>query len=294
MFAIDVVDGARLTELSMEDAIAAAREINGRDPSWFRSLQYAAEEVLNVYCRHAFLRAIGILANLSAAVRRRLSRDFEFLDCLAMRISDSGLLVQLMLVFDPAHPLLDAEEWAFLKEQIKLLVTVVISNPKPWIAHSRLPGRTERFLPLIGDLASNPPPNEDGSPGLGFRYGSLVHQLMELTTLVSGDVTTDQKKKEAIDSMVFFLAGCIHEFIALFEPKVRRNHSNDAFKGAVAAFTRSIRGHEAPAVCDHCHKEPPSGQKLQRCARCRIAWYCGPDDQRAAWKEHKAVCFEAK
>jgi hypothetical protein len=41
-------------------------------------------------------------------------------------------------------------------------------------------------------------------------------------------------------------------------------------------------------VCDWCGK---ASQQLLRCARCKAAWYCGADHQRAAWKAgHKQEC----
>jgi hypothetical protein len=41
-------------------------------------------------------------------------------------------------------------------------------------------------------------------------------------------------------------------------------------------------------VCSWCGKAAPN---LLRCGRCKAAWYCGPDHQRAAWKAgHKEEC----
>ncbi|KAI9005744.1 hypothetical protein DFJ74DRAFT_712777 [Hyaloraphidium curvatum] len=39
-------------------------------------------------------------------------------------------------------------------------------------------------------------------------------------------------------------------------------------------------------ACDRCGAEG----KLKRCSRCGVARYCGPQCQRAAWKEHKDKC----
>jgi hypothetical protein len=44
-------------------------------------------------------------------------------------------------------------------------------------------------------------------------------------------------------------------------------------------------------VCSWCGK---ASQQLLRCARCKAAWYCGADHQRAAWKAgHKQECGKA-
>jgi hypothetical protein len=37
-----------------------------------------------------------------------------------------------------------------------------------------------------------------------------------------------------------------------------------------------------------------ASQQLLRCGRCKAAWYCGVDHQRAAWKAgHKRECGAA-
>jgi predicted Zn-ribbon and HTH transcriptional regulator len=47
----------------------------------------------------------------------------------------------------------------------------------------------------------------------------------------------------------------------------------------------------APVTCDNCGGAF-SAKELKRCARCTIAWYCCVEHQRAAWRSHKADCFD--
>jgi len=43
-------------------------------------------------------------------------------------------------------------------------------------------------------------------------------------------------------------------------------------------------------VCTKCNKPPAAGTKLQKCASCLTAAYCGADCQRADWASHKLDC----
>lgn len=43
------------------------------------------------------------------------------------------------------------------------------------------------------------------------------------------------------------------------------------------------------AACSHCARGAEDGT-LQRCGKCRLAFYCSPECQRANWDAHKAQC----
>jgi len=43
-------------------------------------------------------------------------------------------------------------------------------------------------------------------------------------------------------------------------------------------------------VCTKCNKPPAAGTKLNKCASCLTAAYCGADCQRADWASHKLDC----
>ncbi|KAH9857579.1 hypothetical protein C2E23DRAFT_281415 [Lenzites betulinus] len=46
-------------------------------------------------------------------------------------------------------------------------------------------------------------------------------------------------------------------------------------------------------TCNHCHKGPPTGQKLRKCAACSgtiATVYCGRECQKKAWPQHKYIC----
>ena len=44
---------------------------------------------------------------------------------------------------------------------------------------------------------------------------------------------------------------------------------------------------ESAASCAHCGKQ---GVGFQRCSKCKQAWYCGAECQKAGWKKHKKGC----
>ena len=48
-------------------------------------------------------------------------------------------------------------------------------------------------------------------------------------------------------------------------------------------------GYGMEVMCDNCKKFFLS---IQRCGRCRVAWYCSAECQRADWPTHKHVCAE--
>ncbi|KAF1953232.1 hypothetical protein CC80DRAFT_494852 [Byssothecium circinans] len=46
----------------------------------------------------------------------------------------------------------------------------------------------------------------------------------------------------------------------------------------------------ATPLCSTCGQLPASGSSLQRCSRCKSAYYCSKACQKAAWKLHKLDC----
>jgi len=54
------------------------------------------------------------------------------------------------------------------------------------------------------------------------------------------------------------------------------------------------KGAMSAASCDHCGSVPVKGEKLMRCSKCKVAWYCSKDHQMQAWPEHKKTCFVVK
>ena len=47
-----------------------------------------------------------------------------------------------------------------------------------------------------------------------------------------------------------------------------------------------------PMPCFSCGEPGPLSARL-RCGRCRLAWYCGAECQRAGWPQHRANCIRA-
>lgn len=62
--------------------------------------------------------------------------------------------------------------------------------------------------------------------------------------------------------------------------------------GGAAAATGTGSG-TARAGAEACLVCGRTGVKLQRCARCRDAWYCSVECQKQHWPQHKAVCRPA-
>jgi hypothetical protein len=60
----------------------------------------------------------------------------------------------------------------------------------------------------------------------------------------------------------------------------------------LAALNAKRKIEDDTGTCDHCGGAFPT-KELKRCEKCRIAWYCSVEDQRAAWKTHKEQCFDA-
>lgn len=47
-----------------------------------------------------------------------------------------------------------------------------------------------------------------------------------------------------------------------------------------------------PDSCDACSRSE-GFDKLMRCSKCHVAWYCSRECQSVAWKEHRGACFDA-
>lgn len=64
-----------------------------------------------------------------------------------------------------------------------------------------------------------------------------------------------------------------------------------------ALFTGCLPPRADPGAgrrCEHCEESPARvALTLSRCARCKVALYCGPACQRAHWKAHRACCTPA-
>ena len=73
--------------------------------------------------------------------------------------------------------------------------------------------------------------------------------------------------------------------------RIRRRASRDAPRApALAVDGAAPRKGKACAHCGATAPESPGAVKLLRCGRCKSAFFCSAECQRAAWKTHKAVC----
>jgi len=73
-------------------------------------------------------------------------------------------------------------------------------------------------------------------------------------------------------------------------PETNSNNNNvAAIANAIASVTQQEKKEDniVPLGCDVCGK---TALELKCCARCKNAWYCSKECQKAAWSVHKTVC----
>ncbi|EIW85696.1 hypothetical protein CONPUDRAFT_80175, partial [Coniophora puteana RWD-64-598 SS2] len=65
------------------------------------------------------------------------------------------------------------------------------------------------------------------------------------------------------------------------------SNRNDSENNEVNSDEGSDLGHLVKG-CVYCTKAQPPGQRtLRRCSRCKTAWYCSSECQKADWKIHR-------
>ncbi|KAK7707763.1 hypothetical protein SLS63_013683 [Diaporthe eres] len=78
-------------------------------------------------------------------------------------------------------------------------------------------------------------------------------------------------------------------------PRIHSSPGRAQFLAAVEHYKPETPRTFCELSCYHCGKiEADLGKKLSRCARCKVASYCGQDCQKAHWKAHKPSCFDHK
>jgi len=135
---------------------------------------------------------------------------------------------------------------------------------------------------------------------LGFGPpGSSIDTILDLASLQFGDVGRGDKGRSLfVLEPVFQYANRLEKFAKssnFKDPKlsqrIRPTPHDDWLK--VVAQRAKDRWDNRTAVpwCGHCGA-PPRGQNLKKCSKCKAAWYCDAEHQRAAWLFHKHFCVE--
>jgi hypothetical protein len=135
-----------------------------------------------------------------------------------------------------------------------------------WPAHRLVCGR---LAAARNGLASNSSSNQALAATLAAAVPT--RGLQEATAGVAASANTGGSSSGASSSSSAMITSC--------------SSNND-----VAAARDQLLG-SSGRVCSWCGKAAPN---LLRCAGCKVAWYCGADHQRAAWKAgHKQECGAA-
>jgi hypothetical protein len=172
---------------------------------------------------------------------------------------------------------------------------VLAEDSRPWIQHIRQSGRESTSLPVIW----HKDPCETSTE---VHPGSLVARIPDLRALIA------LYAKKTGDSVLSEMEISLFELVSVIMIHVRPDQAEQMIlprAGNPDTFSKDLRklskevvisdglSNDAPVSCDRCGKLQEPGKKLQRCGKCRVAWYCGIECQRAAWSGHKAHCFEA-
>jgi ribosomal protein L40E len=75
---------------------------------------------------------------------------------------------------------------------------------------------------------------------------------------------------------------------AIFFAFLRRTGYSRIDNALEILFERTLENDGRLLVCGHCGARGPN--RLRRCGRCKSAWYCNQEHQRAAWPAHKRQC----
>jgi hypothetical protein len=139
---------------------------------------------------------------------------------------------------------------------------------KAWPAHSKACGRLAAALGH-GDAS--------GSSNSCSHRSTATTNSNQRSTAGSGSASSS----------------CLYQAAAADQgAAISSSSSSASSRDTVTAGDQSSQAH-APAgrVCAWCGQV---GKELLRCGRCKAAWYCGVDHQRAAWKAgHKQECGAA-
>lgn len=215
----------------------------------------------------------------SKSVRRRMCKDVEFLDILTTDIQDRCDC--WMRLHSRGIPRTSTSEiLSELTLWIQLLVKVVNESPNEWVANVTSEDRRKKGLPVIWG----------NDPNL-FKGGDPDSFLLKIDRLLDlADLDRYGKELETAIQVETTQLAC------LVRPDLKDLNfpllATLPEKLADLSLSEKRKGEGAPVTCDFCRRPAPEDSKMKRCSRCKISWYCSSDCQKAAWKDHKANCFD--
>ena len=263
IFAQDRKDiSERFSEISTEECIVASTL---KSPQWRRDLvELVTNNPLNLNAHYntltLYMRAIAS----SKPLRKLLCKDHEFIGLLAMRLMDGCVLATLRINNQGDSESHHQMMWSLLVAFLDLAE----EDPNSWRRHISLSDQT----PIFYGSGKSPEPFS--------LYGRLVDftQFLRNETRRTNDPgweLTAQKISDCLPSLGYVIRPDLSETTL----------SRDSLDllGGDAVYV--------PFTCDECFESFPTSE-LKRCAKCKVAWYCSVEHQRAAWKTHKAHCFK--
>jgi hypothetical protein len=138
-----IFSGTPLDGVSLEDAPALAKKLEEKDPGWRRRYVTLVETALYPSERNQLLVTLLIAVVCSKTIRKRLVKDFDFLDLLAVRVCNACLLCKLQIP-GPGSPVsgtgLETNRSIFqegadsVNRWLKIFVTVINEDPRSWRA----------------------------------------------------------------------------------------------------------------------------------------------------------------
>jgi hypothetical protein len=105
------------------------------------------------------------------------------------------------------------------------------------------------------------------------------NSLTDLTCVVCGN-PSDQKYTDGIDFVK------LHNAPSCQKLTCGAKHLQQLQEG----FTHTIDPETLHAVCKYCGYTSNMTTTLSRCSRCKVAYYCNTDCQKADWDVHKLTC----
>jgi hypothetical protein len=125
----------------------------------------------------------------------------------------------------------------------------------------------------------------------GRLAAALGHKAVTTTTTTT---TTSSSSSQVDCTRVGPYAAGFRGFLGPRSAAVQRGAAPGSSKSSSSSSTgdaTSTTDHGDPDGCRVCAWCGKAGKDLLRCGRCKAAWYCGADHQRAAWKAgHKQEC----
>ncbi|KAI9031187.1 hypothetical protein DFJ74DRAFT_702213 [Hyaloraphidium curvatum] len=244
-----------------------------------------------------FARTIFRIFCYSRPSRKRLNRDPEFLEWVA---SDVCALIEALDLEDRARQELlamaldgapQAHNGAFseLSQLINPFVGIVVERKRRWGEYARdaaAAGRPAHLHRLVGVLYRLLAELDSK----GMESLPVVHMPEEGATLLMPRMLGNQGMLRQWMRVGKILTPLARE---AYSPEEREQIMPLGELAKVVFFDVSGYTYDIDPLesCDQCRQTVEEGHTLRRCARCRVAVYCGPDCQRAAWNDgHRDAC----